>query len=129
LRQGIYRPYSIFAGLVLPAFARGVATSAQMQFVVDATRLACALERSRMANGKRAGTLEALAPRFITAVPNDLVGGQPLHYRPTTNDAYVVYSIGWNESDDGGQLAWKPENQHSVDIMNGDWVWNGPSRK
>jgi hypothetical protein len=46
------RPYTIFAKLLMPAMGRAVTKSARMQSFVDEARVACALERHRLANGK-----------------------------------------------------------------------------
>jgi hypothetical protein len=66
----------------------------------------------------------ALVPGFITAIPGDVIDGKPLRYRLNPDGGFVLYSIGWNQTDDGGQLAWvKPNKDNAVDIAQGDWVW------
>jgi hypothetical protein len=108
-----------------------------MQAYVDSARVACALERYRLTNGKLPDTLEALAPQFLAAVPNDVIDGKPLHYRPAADGGYLLYSIGWNQTDEGGELALKRQRVHeraeelpfvSVDIAQGDWVWKMTGR-
>jgi len=64
--------------------------------------------------------LYALAPQFIEKIPHDIIGGQPLHYRRTEEGKFLLYSVGWNETDDGGlDLLQK----NSFDYTKGDWVW------
>jgi hypothetical protein len=122
-------PYTIFAKLLMPALGRAVLKSARMQTYVDATRLACALERYRLSTGGFAETLTPLVPRFIESIPNDVIDGKPLRYRRLADSGYVLYSVGWNQTDDGGVLAWKKENkQTSVDASQGDWVWQMAAR-
>ena len=66
--------------------------------------------------------LDALVPQFIEKLPHDIIGGQPLHYRRTDNGKFLLYSIGWNETDDGGQAS--PMDQYgTIDYNRGDWVW------
>ena len=89
-------------------------------------RVACALERCRLAHGEFPESLNALVPQFIDKFPHDVIGGQPLHYRRTDDGQFVLYSIGWNEDDDGGVLALKESGV--VDIEKGDWVWKYPAR-
>ena len=60
-------------------------------------------------------------PQFIEKLPHDIIGGQPLHYRRTADGKFLLYSVGWNETDDGGQVALKADG--SVDLEKGDWVW------
>jgi len=114
-------PYNILARMLFPAFQKVALRFAYTQAVFDQATLACALERYRLANGSYPETLAALAPRFIAKIPGDIIGGQPLHYRRTGDGTFLLYSIGWNERDDGGALASKKSGRD--DIENGDWVW------
>ena len=45
---------------------------ARIQADVDLARVACALERYRLAHGSYPETLDALAPQFIEKLPHDL---------------------------------------------------------
>ena len=91
---------------------------------INMARVACALERYRLAQGEYPETLDALAPQFIAQIPHDVIGGQPLHYRRTDGGKFLLYSIGWNETDDGGQIG-LTEYGFS-DTTKGDWVWPNP---
>ena len=84
--------------------------------------VSCALERYRLADGHLPDTLDALVPPFLSEIPHDVIDGQPLRYHRTAVDQYVLYSIGWNEKDDGGVVALKKDST-GIDIGNGDWVW------
>ena len=121
-----YRPYKFFAAMFFPALSKAIMKSARMQTYVDAAQVACALERYRLANDKYPDTLAALEPTFLEKVPNDVMDGKPVRYRITTEDGYLLYSVGWNQTDDGGELAWKTDKERSVDAAKGDWVWTGP---
>jgi len=84
---------------------------------------ACALERYRLAHGRYPDTLAVLVPQHLAAVPNDVIDGQPLRYRREGADGFILYSIGWNMKDDGGQVAWGSKENKWVDDRAGDWVW------
>lgn len=86
-----------------------------MQTAVNQALLACALERFRLAEGRFPATLAALQPRFLDRIPRDVINGQPLHYRLTADGQFELYSIGWDETDNGGH---GPE----------DWVWRYPDK-
>jgi hypothetical protein len=117
-------PYTIFAKLLLPALENAVLKPARMQTYVDATRVACALERYRLTNGKYPETLAPLVPRYLDRIPSDIIDGKPLRYRLNSDGSFLIYSVGWNRTDDGGQLAWKKQSKEtSVDATSGDWVW------
>ena len=98
------------------------------QAMVDLARTAIALERYRVARGEFPESLDALAPQFIAKVPHDVIGGQPLKYRRAADGQFALYSIGWNEKDDGGVVVFKKGTKPSVDLDQGDWVWRHPPR-
>ena len=68
---------------------------------------------------------DALAPRYIESLPRDVIGGQPLKYRRTSNGQFALYSVGWNGTDDGGAVVLKEYSNTSIDLNQGDWVWTG----
>ena len=103
---------------------------ARAQASVDLARVGVALERYKLAHGAYPESLDALAPQFLQKIPRDVIGGQPLKYR-RTNDRFVLYSIGWNEKDDGGVVALdlsgpSDEIRLTPDSDSGDWVWAYP---
>ena len=116
-----YSLYGIQALMTFPAVSRSVEKFAHIQASVDLARVACALERYRLAHGNYPETLDALAPQFIEKLPHDLINGQPLHYRLTADGKFVLYSVGWNEKDDGGVVVLTKNGR--VDSEKGDWVW------
>jgi hypothetical protein len=130
-RMKHYSLYKAQALMLFPAVSKSVIKFAMIQEDVDLARVACALERYRLAHGSYPETLAALAPQFIAEVPHDLINGQPLHYRRTEDasaqspnapsDKFVLYSVGWNETDDGGMVG--PTKNGRTDSEKGDWVW------
>jgi hypothetical protein len=104
--------------ILLPALKNLPSKIARGQIVADQAALACALERYRLANGHFPEKLEELAPKFITALPHDVIGGEAYRYRRADDGAFVLYSIGWNEKDDGGTSG-----KRLFDEKEGDWVW------
>ena len=122
-------PYTFLARILLPAVHRAVQRSARTQAYVDSTRVACALEHYRIANGTIPDTLDALVPRFIASIPKDVIDGKPLRFRRRADDDYLLYSVGWNQTDDGGELTWvKKGKETSIDFTKGDWIWKMSAR-
>ena len=113
-------PYTFLAKIATPNFVRAIQTVARNQSLVNEAMIACGLERYRLAKGQFPNTLEALAPEFLERVPRDIINGGPLKYRRTADDGYVLYSIGWNEKDDGGTPG--------RNVQEGDWVWSCGAR-
>jgi hypothetical protein len=128
LMAGGFKPYRVFARILLPEIV-----SAQSKFAFGQTRVneaivACALERYRLANGQYPDTLEPLCPSFLEKMPHDLITGTPLKYHRTPDGQFTLYSVGWNEKDDGGTVALTQDRKPTMDLTQGDWVWQYPAR-
>jgi hypothetical protein len=126
-----------FFGLLIPGHGVLWVNYELMSFTwtqtgVNEAVIACALERYRLAYGKYPETLESLTPGFSKPLPHDLIDGEPLKYRRIDDNHFVLYSIGWNEVDDGGVIALRehlphePNTPPQQDIERGDWVWQYP---
>jgi hypothetical protein len=92
---------------------------------------AIALKRYQLKHGNYPPDLDALVPEFLAAVPLDPVDGQPLRYRLNADGTFLLYSVGPNAQDDGGNPALEKGvegsnfywlNPHSL-----DWVWPQPA--
>jgi hypothetical protein len=120
-----YSPFNFFARLegFLDNYAQKVARG---QTAVNLARVSLALERFRLAHGEYPESLDALAPQFIAKLPHDIIGGGPLKYRRTSDGQFVLYSVGWNERDDGGVVVPTKGSTPSVDDNQADWVWRYP---
>ena len=112
--------HRLFAA-TLTGLARSAFNASRSQTRANQMALACALERYRLANGQFPDTLDALTPRFIAHAPNDVITGQPYKYRLAANGQFILYSVGWNEKDDGGVPG-----KTLFDQTQGDWVWAYP---
>ena len=110
--------HQLMAAMLLPALHKITLKAATAQTTADQAALACALERYRLAHGQFPERLAALAPRFVDNIPNDVISGEPLKYHRTGNGQFVLYSVGWNEKDDGGTPG-----KTQFDEAQGDWVW------
>jgi hypothetical protein len=119
-------PYNILEKMLMPSLGKAVERFANGQNAVDMACVACALERYRLAHGEYPKSLDPLAPQFIAKLPHDVINGQPLNYRRTAAGRFVLYSVGWNETDDDGIVGLKENG--SVDRETGDWVWRYPAK-
>ena len=92
---------------------------------------AIALKRFQLAQGHWPQRLEELVPDYLAAVPLDPVDGQPLRYHCNADGTFLLYSVGSDGVDDGGDptvaagagstsLSW--QNLHAR-----DWVWPQPA--
>jgi hypothetical protein len=113
--SGNAKPYNFLAAIGTPNIIKATQTLAHNQTLVIEAQIVCALERCRLAYGGYPPMLDALVPQFIEKLPYDIIGGQPLLYRRTGDGKFLLYSIGWNETDDDGTAGDQMDQ--------GDWVW------
>ena len=100
---------------------RGTQITARNQTLVNEAIAVCALERYRADYSAYPSSLAALAPSYLENIPCDVFGGAPLKYYRAINGNFLLYSVGWNETDDGGEAVLNEYGQPSMD--KGDWVW------
>jgi hypothetical protein len=117
-----FGPYTYFIAFGVPNYSKAMQTTAFFQTLVKEAQIACALERYHFAQGKYPEMLDILVPQFIEKIPHDIIGGKSLYYHRTNDGKYLLYSIGWNEKDDGGLPG------TLSDVKNGDWVWQCPQK-
>jgi hypothetical protein len=113
-------PYNVLVKMLVPAVTGVAKKAAQLQTAVDQAVAACGVELYRLADGELPATLDAPFPDYLPAVPRDVIDGQPLRYRQLEGDRFILYSVGWNGADDGGQAGRK---DNRLDPEQGDWVW------
>jgi hypothetical protein len=116
--------HSMLVWQLLPSLSQALRKTAFSQNEMDLAMLACALERYRLAEGHYPEQLTALVPKFVATLPHDIINGQPLEYRRKDGGRFILYSVGWNEKDDGGVVAVNKSNHQ--DVLQGDWVWEYP---
>jgi hypothetical protein len=95
------------------------------------TVAAIALKRYQLKNGNYPPDLNSLVPEFFAVVPLDPVDGKPLRYKLNSDGTFLLYSVGENGMDDGGNPALEKgvtsssfqwQNLHAL-----DWVWPQPA--
>ena len=119
------RPANCLAAMLLPALAPAEKKFAYTQSSADMAMIACALERYRLANKTYPDSLDKLCPQLLDQIPHDVINGQPLKYRLSDDGQFLLYSVGWNEVDDGGKVGLNKAG--GSDIKTGDWVWKYPN--
>jgi hypothetical protein len=109
------------------AFNKVMRVEAARQTIVTAI----ALKRYQLKYGKYPTDLDLLAPEFVPTVPLDPVDGQPLRYRLNFDGTFLLYSIGENGEDDGGDPSLQKNIQSSNFYWQNpralDWVWPQPA--
>jgi hypothetical protein len=89
---------------------------------------AVALKRYSLRHGAPPGSLDSLVPEFVSSVPVDYMDGKPLKYRLNGDKTFVLYSVGEDGKDDGGDTALMPDKTSLRDLWDRkDFVWPAPA--
>jgi hypothetical protein len=92
----------LISARAIPNFARANQTGVHAETERQMTVAAIALERYRLRHGQLPPRLEALVPEFLSTSPYDPMSAQPLRYRLRPEGGFVLYSVGDDGNDDGG---------------------------
>lgn len=90
--------------LLIPAFQKVQQAHDRAEQSSVNLQIAFALALYRKDTGRYPAKLADLAPKCLASVPADLFTGKALVYRPAEK-GYLLYSVGVNEKDDGGNTA------------------------
>jgi hypothetical protein len=117
------RRYRYFVSMMaIPNIARAGERAVQTETERQMTLAAIALKRFQLRHGKLPWRLEALVPEFLTAVPYDYMSAKPLCYRVGSDGRHVIYSVGEDGKDDGGDPS--PASGQPSGLWKGrDAVW------
>ena len=85
-----------------------------------------ALKRFHLARGHYPDSLSEQVPRFEESVPVDWFDGAPLRYRRTDSSDFLLWSIGEDGIDNGGDPV-SAGHYSSIWDMGHDWVWPRPT--
>jgi hypothetical protein len=102
---------------------RGCAAETQRRVVVTAI----ALKQFGRRHGKLARELSALVPDFLKAVPLDPMDGRVLRYRVTGEKTFLLYSVGRDGKDSGGDPHPLKAGNTFYWTTCTDWVWPEPA--
>jgi hypothetical protein len=106
--------------MLLPNYQTAFLKEAALESIMMTMRtgLACKLYKNK--TGRYPENLEALLPEYLTEIPVDPFTGQPLVYK-IENGRLLIYSLGSNGKDDGGQSTYLIEKV--VTEKDDDWTW------
>lgn len=88
--------------LMVPAVRKVQHASDRTEQIQHNLHVAFALAAYKSDEGNYPKTLDALAPKYLAAIPQDMFSGKALIYRPADN-GYLLYSVGINGRDDEGR--------------------------
>ena len=88
-------------------------TEAARRIVVAAV----ALKRFELAHHKYPASLSELVPEYLPQVPTDFMDGKPLRYKLQADGNFLLYSVGEDGVDNGGDGA------RAKAVTTGNWEW------
>jgi hypothetical protein len=91
-----------FSMMGIPNYMKACETAVRGETERQMALAAIALKRFQLRHGQWPPSLEALVPEFLPAVPYDFMGAKPLSYHLKIDGGYVLYSVGEDGKDDGG---------------------------
>lgn len=99
-----FAPGRFLIRIMLPSLTRGIELHARTAARFRCVPVAVAAERFRLANGRFPDNPDQLVPDYLVGLPRDPFDGNTIHCSKT-DSGVVVYSVGENTIDDGGQVV------------------------
>jgi len=103
-----------------------VSQTLKAQTIANMATTAIALDRFRLTNHAYPDDLARLTPGFVRTVPVDCMDGHDLRYRLNPDGTYLLYSVGDDGVDNGGDPTPK-EGKGLFFLFGRDWVWPRPA--
>jgi hypothetical protein len=110
----------------IPNLRKALGTVARNETLRQMTLAAIAIRRYELRHGRPPASLDALVPALLSKLPHDSFSGQPLRYRLTDTGGYVLYSVGLDGQDDGGDTTPTTNNKSWTIWDSRDAVWPKP---
>jgi hypothetical protein len=119
-------PADSLTRMFLPALTSLAEANRRKVASMRCLKVLLALERHRRERGAWPAKLEELTPGLLKGVPLDPFDGKPLRYRRLA-DGVIVYSVGSDGSDNGGNIDRATPNRPGTDL--GYQLWDVKYRR
>ena len=115
------------SGSMLPSLQRAPDKAVAVEAQRDLAVTALAIKRYQLRHAKAPDRLEALVPEFLPAVPPDWFAAAPLHYRSEPGGSFLLYSVGPDGEDNGGDATPSVVGAEPSFARGRDLVWPQPA--
>jgi len=113
----------LLSAITIPNFVKAGQVTVRNEIQRRMTVTAIALARYKLRSGEYPLNLDAMVPQFLSAVPIDLMSTKPLCYRRNSDGTFILYSVGEDGRDDGGDPT-SNTAANKFDLWSGrDGVW------
>ncbi len=113
----------LFSAAIIPNYLRATQTVVRNETQRRLTVVAIALKRYELEHHRLPSNLPELLPAYLSVVPIDPMNGQPLHYRANADGSFLLYSVGEDGRDDGGDPTPSKPNDPPGLWSGRDAVW------
>jgi hypothetical protein len=121
----------IFSGLYFSPSENIVRRAMAIEACKHIVITAIALKRHQLRYGNFPEKLSKLTPELLPAIPLDPVDGKPLRYRRNADGTFLLYSVGVDGKDDGGDptssASGASNSYYWINDHAHDWVWPQPA--
>ena len=125
--KGLVRFRYQFSTTIFPSAIKAIQVTVRNETQRRLTVSAIALRRFHLRHRHWPVKLEELVPEFLASVPIDPMSAEPLGYRREADGGFILYSIGEDGRDNGGDPT-PPNNLSKAEPWNGlDFVWPKPA--
>jgi hypothetical protein len=104
-------------------FRRYLSTLAEVETARRLCVTAIALKRYQLQHGAYPTMLNDLVPAYLSAVPIDFMDGKPLRYKLRPDGDFLLYSVGDDGKDDGGDPTPVSQSTSFNWMLGRDIVW------
>ena len=117
-------PKYFLSGQLATALERSSAKAARSETQRELVVTAIALKRFQLHHGRFPPELKAMIPEFLSRLPRDPMDGQTARYRTNEDGTFLLYSVGEDGQDDGGDATpASPVSKPSFFNPGRDLVW------
>jgi hypothetical protein len=116
LQAKVGKRYGLLTSLLVPSMLASLRNVAETQALRSAVGVAIAATRYRVDHGDYPPSADRLVPEYLDAIPLDPFNGQPLRFKKTSDGSVVIYSVGSDGVDDGGQVEKPRDGKHPADV-------------
>jgi hypothetical protein len=114
----------LLSSISIPNFTRACDTALQRETERRMVITVIALKRYQLRNGHLPVALAELPPQFLSSELMDPWSGKLFHYRLNADGSFVLYSVGMDGRDDGGDPSPEKPGKTSKDMWSGkDALW------
>lgn len=116
---------------LLPDLTGTLRNFMRVETVRQMAMAAVALKRFQLTRGHVPQKLSELCPEFLSSVPVDYMDGKPLRYKTIGSGDFVLYSVGFDGTDEYGSGEWAAKRTRPGDFPPwfeaNDMVWPRPA--